>query len=110
VFDPLGADRKGLALAVVLDPGGPQTGKAMFIEGSLPVQEFINAERVALACFFKAKQSTANGGNNFGLPTNNPATGICRGEIGYRKRTTIRADNVLNAWTHLYGHFTLYST
>lgn len=82
----------------------------MLIDGGLPVKEFIDTERITLAGFFKAEQATANGSNNFGLPANNPTTGIGRRKIGYRKRTTIRADNVLNAWTHLYGHFTLYST
>jgi hypothetical protein len=45
---------KGLALAVVLDPGGAQTSEAVFIDGGLPVQKFIDAQCVAVTGLFEA--------------------------------------------------------
>ena len=100
---------EGSALAVMLDPCGSQTGKAMFVDGGLPVQEFIDTERITLAGFFKAEEAPAHGGNDFGLAADHPPSRIGWRKIRYRKRTTIRADYVLYARTHLYGHFTLYS-
>jgi len=81
----------------------------MLVDCSLPVEEFINTERITLTGFFKAEEAPAYGGDNFGFATDHPPPRIGRWQIRNSKRTTIRADYVLYARTHLYGHFTLYS-
>jgi hypothetical protein len=43
-----------LAIPVMLNPGGAQTGKTVFVDRSLPIQKLVNAERVSLARFFEA--------------------------------------------------------
>lgn len=41
-----------LPLPVVLYPSGAQPRKAVLVDGCLPIEEFIDAERVTLTCFF----------------------------------------------------------
>ncbi|KRA97962.1 hypothetical protein ASD83_12925 [Devosia sp. Root685] len=98
------------ALSVVLNPGRPQTGKAMLVDGSLPVEEFIDAERVAFTSLFEAQETTTHGSNDFRLAANYPTSGVGWRQIRNSERAAVRTDNVLYARTHLYGHFTLYST
>jgi hypothetical protein len=64
------------AFAVVLDPGGPQTGKSVLVDGSLPVEELVDTERIARAGFFEREQATADGGDNLGFAADNPTTGV----------------------------------
>ncbi|MNT90007.1 hypothetical protein D3C72_2308350 [compost metagenome] len=82
----------------------------MFVDGSLPVQEFIDAQCVAVAGLFEAEQPAAHGSDDFGFTADDPPPRIGGGKVCNRERTSVRSDNVLNARTHLYGHFTLYST
>jgi hypothetical protein len=99
-----------LAFAVVLYPCGPQTGQTMFVDSGLPVEEFIDAECIASAGLFEAEQTAAHCCDDFGFTADDPPPRIGGGKVCNRERTSVRSDNVLNARTHLYGHFTLYST
>ena len=99
-----------LAFAVVLYPGGPQTGKAMLVDGGLPIEEFVDAQCIAVARLFEAEQPAAHSSDDFGFAADDPPPRVGGGKVCNRERTTVRSDNVLNARTHLYGHFTLYST
>jgi hypothetical protein len=66
-------------LAILLDSGGAQSGKAVLIDGKLPGQEFIDRQGVAAAGLLKGEQTTTDGGNNFGLTADNPPFGSgCR--------------------------------
>jgi len=68
-------------LAILLDSGGAQSGKAMLIDGKLPGQEFVDGQRVAAASLLEGEQAAANCGNDFGLTANNPPFGAGRGQI-----------------------------
>jgi hypothetical protein len=73
-------------------------------------RKFFGRELVALAGFFEAQQAATNGGDDFGLAANNPATRICRRKIGNRERTTVGPDHILDARSNQIGHITLYAT
>jgi hypothetical protein len=73
--------REGL-LAILLDAGGTQSGKAVLIDGKLPGQEFVDGQRVSAAGFLKGEQAAANRGNDLGLATDNPSLGPGSGQIG----------------------------
>ena len=62
-------------MAILLDSGGAQSGKAMLIDGKLPGQEFVDGQRVAAAGLLKGEQAAADCGNDFGLTANNPPFG-----------------------------------
>jgi hypothetical protein len=68
-------------LAILLDAGGAQPGKAMLVDGKLPGEEFVDRQRVAAAGLLKGEQAAAYGGNDFGLAANDPAFGPGRGQI-----------------------------
>jgi hypothetical protein len=68
-------------LAVLLDPGGPQAGQAMLIDGKLPRQELVHRQRVAAASLLKGEQATADCGNDFGLAADDPPFGSGRGQV-----------------------------
>ena len=68
-------------LAILLDPGGPQTGQAMLIDGKLPGQEFVDRQRVTAAGLLKGEQAAANRGNDFGLTADDPPFSTGRGQI-----------------------------
>jgi hypothetical protein len=74
------SDRESL-LPILLDPGGPQAGQAMLIDGKLPGKEFVDRQRVAAAGFLKGEQATANRGNDFGLAADDPPFRTGRGQI-----------------------------
>jgi hypothetical protein len=76
-------------LAILLDAGGSQAGKAVLVDGKLPRQEF-----VAAAGFLEGKQAAANRGNDFGLATDNPSLGSGCGQIRDRQRTAVGPDDV----------------
>ena len=71
-------------LAILLDAGGAQAGKAVLVDGELPGQKFINRQRVTAAGLLKGEQTTTNGGNNFGFTANNPPFGSGRRQIRNR--------------------------
>jgi hypothetical protein len=62
-------------LAILLDSGRTQSGKAMLIDRELPGKEFVDGQRVAAAGFLKGEQAAADCGNDFGLTANNPPFG-----------------------------------
>jgi hypothetical protein len=64
------------AFAVMLDPGRPQAGEAMLVDGSLPVEEFIDGKGIALASLLEAQEATADSRDDLGLAADNPATGV----------------------------------
>jgi hypothetical protein len=66
-------------LAILLDSGGAQSGKAMLIDRKLPGEEFIDGQRIAAAGFLKREQAAADCGNDFGLTAYNPPLGTRRG-------------------------------
>jgi hypothetical protein len=68
-------------LAILLDPGGPQAGQAMLIDGKLPRQELVHRQCVAAASLLKGEQAAANRGNDFGLAADNPPFGSGRGQV-----------------------------
>jgi hypothetical protein len=68
-------------LAILLDAGGAQSGKAMLIDGKLPGKELVDGQRVAAASLLKGEQAAANRGNDFGLTANYPPFGPGRGQI-----------------------------
>jgi hypothetical protein len=69
-------------LAILLDSGGAQSGKAMLIDRELPGKEFVDGQRVAAAGFLERKQAAADRGNDFGLTANDPPFGPGRGQVG----------------------------
>ena len=71
---------KGL-LAILLDAGGAQSGKAMLVDGELPGKEFVDRQRVAAASLLEGEQAAADRGNDFGLTANNPPFGPGRGKV-----------------------------
>ena len=68
-------------LAILLDPGGPQAGQAMLIDGKLPGKEFVDRQRVPAAGLLKGEQAAANRGNDFGLAADDPPFGSGRGQV-----------------------------
>src|SRR6185312_12587269 len=65
--------RGGSAFAIVLDPGGPQAGEPVLVDGRLPIQELVDAQRITRTGFLERQKTAANGGDNLGLAANNPA-------------------------------------
>src|SRR5487761_607959 len=63
---------KGVLLAILLDAGRAQSGKAMLVDRVLPGQEFLDRQRIAAARFFERQQSAANGGNYFRFAADAP--------------------------------------
>jgi hypothetical protein len=72
---------EGCLLAILLDAGGAQPGKAMLIDGKLPGKEFVDGQRVAAASLLEGEQAAAHSGNDFGLPADDPPFGPGRGQI-----------------------------
>jgi hypothetical protein len=72
---------KGALLAILLDAGGAQSGKAMLIDGKLPGEEFVDGQGVTAASLLEGEQAAADRGNDFGLPADNPPFGPGRGQI-----------------------------
>jgi hypothetical protein len=68
-------------LAILLDSGGAQAGKAVLVDGELPGQEFVNRQGVAAASLLEGEQAAANRGNDFGLTADDPPFGPGRGQI-----------------------------
>jgi hypothetical protein len=73
--------RKSL-LAILLDPGGPQTGQAMLIDRKLPGEELVDRQRVTAAGFLEGKQAASDRCDDFGLAADNPPFGARRGQVG----------------------------
>ena len=73
--------RIGRLLAILLDAGCAQPGKAMLVDGKLPGKEFVDGQRVAAASLLEGEQTAADRGNDFGLTANNPPFGPGRGQI-----------------------------
>ena len=71
-------------MAVLLNPGGSQAGKAVLIDRVLPGEELVDGQRVSAAGFLKGKQATADGSNNLSLTANDPPFGSGRGQIRNR--------------------------
>jgi hypothetical protein len=72
---------EGCLLAILLDAGGAQSGKAVLIDGKLPGKELVDSQRVAAASLLEGEQAAAHSGNDFGLPADNPPFGPGRGQI-----------------------------
>ncbi|VTZ61807.1 conserved hypothetical protein [Sinorhizobium medicae] len=96
-------------MAILLNARRAQAGEAVVIDRGLPGEELFDRQRVTLARLFKAQKATAHGGNDFSLSADHPAPGIGRRQIRNRQGAAIRADNIFHAWTHHFGHGTLYT-
>jgi len=94
-------------LAILLNPRRPQPGKAVLVDRLLPGDEFLDGQRITLTRLFKAEQAPPHRRDNFCLTADNPTFRVPRRQIGNRKRTTVRSDNIFDARTHLIGHSTL---
>jgi hypothetical protein len=62
-------------LAILLDAGSAQSGKAMLIDGKLPGKELVDRQGVTAASLLEGEQAAADRGNDFGLPADNPPFG-----------------------------------
>ena len=94
-------------LAILLDAGGAQSGKAVAVDRILPGEEFLDRQRVATAGLFEREQSAANGCDHLGLAANHPALrSRCR-EIGNGERAAVGPDDVLDPRAVGFGHVTL---
>src|SRR6516164_5888762 len=83
-------------LAILLDSGRAQTGKAVLIDRVLPGEELVDGQRVAAAGLFKREQAATNRGHNFSLTANDPPFCPRRGQIRDGKRATVRPDDVFH--------------
>ena len=59
-------------MAILLDAGRAQAGKAMVADRGLPGQEFFNGQGIAFTGFFQAQQSATHGGDDFCLSADDP--------------------------------------
>ena len=80
-FSSNAVDSSACLLAILLDAGGAQSGKAMLIDGKLPGKEFVDRQRVAAAGLLEGEQAAANRSNDFGLATDDPPLGSGCGQI-----------------------------
>src|SRR3954462_9023013 len=71
-------------LPILLDPGGPQAGQTMLIDGKLPGQEFIDRQGITAACLLEGEQAAADRGNDFCLAADHPPFGSGRGQVRNR--------------------------
>ena len=94
--------KQGLSVyAIVLNACCAQACETMPVDRTLPAEIFLNRQFISSACFFEAEQTTANGGDNFCLATDNPTMGARRRQISNRKRTAIWTDDVIDTGTQL---------
>jgi len=68
-------------LAILLDAGSAQSGKAVLIDGKLPGKELVDGQRITAASLLEGEQTAADRGNDFGLTANNPPFGARRGQV-----------------------------
>jgi hypothetical protein len=80
-FRQMRSDSGGCLLAILLNAGGAQSGKAMLIDGKLPGKEFVDRQRVAAAGLLKGEKATPHCRNDFRLTANNPPFGAGCGQI-----------------------------
>jgi hypothetical protein len=71
-------------LPVLLDPGGPQAGQAVLVNGKLPGQELVDRQRVTAARLFEREQTAADRCNDFSLAADHPPFGSRRGQVSNR--------------------------
>ena len=83
-------------IPILLNARGAQPLKTMFVDRSLPAQEFLDAQSVPGAGFFKREYATAHGGNHKDLSTHNPTCVFRRWKIVNRKRAKVRTDHVFS--------------
>src|SRR6201992_1746293 len=62
-------------LAILLNSGRSQSGKAVLVERKLPGQAFGHGQRVTTARCLEGEQAAADRGNDFGLATDHPSLG-----------------------------------
>src|SRR6478672_12015992 len=68
-------------LPILLDPGGPQAGQTMLIDGKLPGQEFVDRQGITAAGFLEGEQAAADRCNDLGLAADNPPFGAWRWQV-----------------------------
>jgi hypothetical protein len=75
----------------------------MPFDKTLPSQEFVERQTIALAGVIEAQKSTAHRGDDFGLSSDHPAFGIRRGEVRDGQWTAVGPKDVTGAgaaWRH----------
>src|SRR5258708_6336315 len=85
----VGAARREIAGAVILDPRRAQTAQTVAVDRTLPGEEFLDREGVALAGFIDAQDAGPDRGHDFGLPPNHPALDAGRRQIVKPSHATV---------------------
>src|SRR4029453_7370814 len=100
----------GCSIPVVLDAGGAQPGQAEAIDRTLPGEELVHRQRVALAGLFQAPQAPTHRCHDFRFAPYDPALGILGRKVGDRQRASVRPDDIAHPRpVLLIGHDTRYS-
>jgi hypothetical protein len=68
-------------LPILLDPGGPQAGQTMLIDGKLPGQEFVDRQGITAAGLLEGEQASADRRNDLGLAADDPPFSAGRGQV-----------------------------
>ena len=71
--------------AIVLETCNPKPRQAMAIDQTLPRQEFLDRERIALTGFLEAEHASAYGSDDLGLASDHPT-------LGFRRRKLVERD------------------
>jgi hypothetical protein len=80
-FSSNAVDFSARLLAILLNSGGAQSGKAVLVDGKLPGQKFIDGQRVTAAGLLEGEQAAADRSNNFGFAADDPPFSPGRGQI-----------------------------
>src|SRR5260370_19005187 len=76
-------------LAILLDAGRAQSGKAMLVDGKLQREELLDRQLVAAPGLLEGAQTAADRRNDFGLPAHYPPFRPGRGRIRHCYRTAL---------------------
>src|SRR4051812_33996982 len=66
---------------IILQARGPQTAQTVPVDRTLPREEFLDRERIALTRFLKADDTGAHRGHDLGLATDHPALDARRRQV-----------------------------
>src|SRR6185295_1362167 len=95
---------------ILLDARSAQARQTVAVDRSLPRQELVDGQLIALACLFEAEQAATDRRDNLCLPPNDPALGFLGRKIGNGQRAAIGADDIAHTRSILlFGHDTRYT-
>ena len=86
---------------IVLDARRPQARQPVLVDGTLPAQELVDCQSIALARFLEAEKPAADRSNDLCFATNDPPLRIAWRQIGNCQRTAVRSDDVPNSRSEL---------